>query len=280
MNYYDRVRMMIDVFVDTMSWIEESPKLTAAMQASRSQTVVYPAQMPLNLPEPRWESTTVAVTRNRSFAAAACSHQRNPSAKIGVLNFASATHAGGGVREGSFAQEESLCRCSTLYPCLATPELETAYYKMHRAKRDSRYTDTVIYTPEVIVVKSDDARLARLPEEQWFSVDVLTCAAPNLRIKPLIGSLSKRVTDEELYEIHCQRAKRILTVAALHQIDVLILGAFGCGAFQNNPAVVARAYHDVLPLFEGQFERIEFAVFCASRDTTNYVSFKRELVTE
>ena len=84
----------------------------------------------------------------------------------------------------------------------------------------------------------------------------------------------KRISKDELYQLHKQRARRILTVAAQNEADVLILGAFGCGAFQNDPQVVARAYNDVLAEFSHHFRTIEFAVYCRPHDDSNYRAFK------
>ena len=58
----------------------------------------------------------------------------------------------------------------------------------------------------------------------------------------------------------------MLSVAAVHRADILVLGAFGCGAFQNNPRIVAQAYKNILPEFDGQFSKIEFAVYCSPRE--------------
>ena len=83
--------------------------------------------------------------------------------------------------------------------------------------------------------------------------------------------------DAAQYGYHVKRAVHMLTCAAHHGVDILILGAFGCGAFKNNPEVVAKAYKDALAMFPGIFEKIEFAVYCPPGDDRNYKIFKRIL---
>ena len=104
--------------------------------------------------------------------------------KVCVLNFASATNPGGGVIKGSSAQEEATCRCSTLYPNLKEQRMWTQFYAPHRRAHDPLHNDDCIYTPGVMVFKSDTDYPQLLPEEKWYSVNVLTCAAPNLRERP------------------------------------------------------------------------------------------------
>ena len=86
-----------------------------------------------------------------------------------------------------------------------------------------------------------------------------------------------KVSNEELYEIHKQRADKILNCALYHGDDTVILGAFGCGAFKNPPEVVAKAYKDIITeKYLYKFRHIEFAVYCG-RDDTNYNVFNRIL---
>lgn len=80
-----------------------------------------------------------------------------------------------------------------------------------------------------------------------------------------------------LLALHKNRARHILSVAASKGVDAIVLGAFGCGAFQNDPAVVARAYKDVLEQYKGYYNLIEFAIYCRPRETTNYDAFRRTL---
>ena len=118
----------------------------------------------------------------------------------------------------------------------------------------------------------------RLPEDKMQAVDVITCAAPNLRehpsnaMNPGFGS-PVHLARQGIYFLHTQRARKILSVAALHDTDVLILGAFGCGAFCNPPDVVAAACRDVLPEFAHAFSTAESAVYCTPRDDANFRVF-------
>ncbi|MBQ1312281.1 MAG: TIGR02452 family protein, partial [Blautia sp.] len=124
----------------------------------------------------------------------------------------------------------------------------------------------------------------RMPKEDWVTVDVITIAAPDLRDKsnihaPLVNG-GTYMNDAELFGYHVKRAIHMLTCAAAKGADTLVLGAFGCGAFQNDPEVVARAYKTVLQEFPKVFRQIEFAVYCPPGGSRNYEVFKRVLGQE
>lgn len=201
--------------------------------------------------------------------------------KTVVHNFASASNPGGGVVRGASAQEECLCRCSGLYFNLNVQQMWDDFYGPHRLAHNPIHNDDIIYTPSVTVFKSDTANPALLPEEEWYDVDVITCAAPNLRENPSNGynqgdgSVSIRLSDKELLEIHEKRLRRILDVAVAQGDEVIILGAFGCGAFKNKPDIVALAAENVIKDYLKAFKVIEFAVYCSPRDDTNYKTFQR-----
>lgn len=215
----------------------------------------------------------IYVTTNRTMEAAADYYGN----KIAVLNFASATTPGGGVRKGSSAQEEALCRVSNLYLCLTDKKLWESFYQKNRNAKNNIHTDDIIYTPDVMVIKNDDYKT--LQESNYFRVDVITCAAPNLREVPA-NSFNRdegepiQLSDKELYKVHYKRAIKIMEVACANNVEVLILGAFGCGAFRNNPNVVAKAYKDAVEHFRHAFKEIEFAVYCPPKDPTNYNEFR------
>ena len=267
----------IEVFLDTISFINEDDYLSNAVNESIEKTVIYNTD--IDEIKAIKKLGEVRVSQYRSFEAAMKLHQEFLNKRIGVLNFASATNPGGGVTKGSAAQEESLCRVSTLYPVLATEYLLNNFYMPNRLKNNPLHDDTVIYTPDIVIFKSDNNSPTRLKKEDFIKVDVLTCAAPNLREKPgnlynFDGNTSIKISDEELYQIHLKRAKQILDVALVNKIDILILGAFGCGAFKNNPYVVAKAYKDILKEYKSYFDLIEFAIFTNEYNKENYLAFK------
>ena len=279
---YDRRERLIQVFEDTKTFIREEPTLAQKAEEARQATEFYPAEVYPQISAQPDKEGTIRVTRKKTFEAAMALHKEHKDWRIAVLNFASATTPGGGVTKGSSAQEESLCRCSTLYPALTSNALWDAYYSVNRAARNPLYIDALIYTPGVTICKTDDQFPERLEEKDWTEVDVITCAAPNLRQRPgnqynLDQSAPVVVSPEELLQLHKSRARHILTVAASKGVDAIILGAFGCGAFQNDPEVVARAYKDVLEEIKGYFSLIEFAIYCRPRETANYDAFSRIL---
>ena len=203
--------------------------------------------------------------------------------KVSVLNFASATNPGGGVIKGSSAQEEAICRCSTLYPNLKEQRMWNQFYAPHRRAHDPLHNDDCIYTPIVVVFKSDTNYPKLLPEEKWYSVNVMTCAAPNLRERPSNEMNSKDSDDavdisrEELQALHEKRMRKILEIAWKKENEVVILGTFGCGAFCNPPSVVAQAMKTVIQEYRMNFETIEFAVYCSMQYDTNYRIFQQIL---
>lgn len=279
---FDRRERLIQVFEDTRQFIRENPALAQKAEEARQATEFYPVEEYPQISAQPGRAGTIRVTKHKTFEAATAIHQSHPEWRIAVLNFASATTPGGGVTKGSSAQEESLCRCSTLYPALTSNALWDAYYSVNRAARNPLYTNALIYTPGVVICKTDDQFPERLEQPDWVEVDVITCAAPNLRQRPgnqynLDQSAPVVVSPEELLALHKSRARHILTVAASKGVDAIVLGAFGCGAFQNDPTVVAEAYKDVLEEMKGYFSLIEFAIYCRPRETANYDAFSRVL---
>lgn len=266
---------LIEIFQDTLNMMEENPSLMKVLAKSAQGTHLYKAEDPIEAPD---RSVTadrnceITVTPYRTFEAAQKLCKKYPGKRVGVLNFASATNPGGGVIHGAFAQEECLCRCSTLFPVLDADALWDPYYRFHRDQDGTLYTDACIYTPAVKVIKTDVEEPERMPEKDWYDVDVITCAAPNLRFDP------DAVNAKGLLELHLSRGQRILQVAAANWVDVLVLGAFGCGAFRNNPKIVADAYRQLMDLYRNYFTAIEFAVYCRDDEKVNYNIFKQVLL--
>lgn len=285
----DRRTQNIEIFKDTEKLCKNNTMLKNAItESSNRQYIVKEGDVIEYNREHRFSETAqVIVSKKRSLEAARAYRGQ----KVCVHNFASATNPGGGVTKGSSAQEEAICRCSTLYFNISEPQISDDFHSRHRqmlksGQLDTRYNDDCIYTPEVVVCKEDTAFPKLLQEKEWYKVDVITCAAPNLherpsnRMNPDGGSKPIRLKDKELKDLHVKRMRRIVDIAKKEKADALILGAFGCGAFKNSPSVVAEAMATVVNEYQYDFAVIEFAVYCPPGNTENYDVFKRRLLRD
>ena len=84
---------------------------------------------------------------------------------------------------------------------------------------------------------------------------MLSCAAINV-------GLAKRELSSSDVEAHMRaRIRHILATAAACRIDSLVLGAFGCGVFHNDPAMIASLFHHHLTgEFRDAFDVVVFAI--------------------
>ncbi|GAA2810661.1 TIGR02452 family protein [Kitasatospora aburaviensis] len=181
--------------------------------------------------------------------------------RVGVLNFASARNPGGGYLRGARAQEEDLCRSALLYTCLLeAPD----YYEAHRASTDLRYSHRVIVSPDVPVIRDGRGELLARP----YPVTFLTSPAPNA------GQLERRSAGTDVRGVLAERAVRVLAAAARHEIRTLVLGAWGCGVFGNDPAQVAEAFEGALGQYGAAFERVVFAVWDRTPVSANRAAFE------
>jgi uncharacterized protein (TIGR02452 family) len=168
--------------------------------------------------------------------------------RVAALNFASAKNPGGGFLSGARAQEESLARCSGLYAMLVNNPM----YAYHRSHLDPMYTPWVIYSPDVPVFRSEEWHLLDEP----YLCSFLTSPAVNA------GALRDRARQErEIRDRMRERMERVLSVAAIHGHAVLILGAWGCGVFKNDPQTIAELFQTALRgPFRGAFTHVVFAI--------------------
>jgi uncharacterized protein (TIGR02452 family) len=177
-----------------------------------------------------------------------------------ALNFASATKPGGGFLNGARAQEEDLARCSALYDCQLT---QPAFYDANRAFPSAIYTDHLIYSPAVPFFRNERLALLDAP----FTASIITSPAPNagavLRNDPGAGPAVRAAL--------AARAAHVLAVAEAKGHGTLVLGAWGCGVFKNDPEAVAAVFADHLasPRLSGAFARVVFAVYDRSPEATN-----------
>lgn len=189
---------------------------------------------------------------------------------LALLNFASAKNPGGGFLGGARAQEEDLCRCSLLYPAIAE---QTTYYEVNRARRGpdtALYSDHLITSPSVpfLRVRSEDAWL-----DAPFFADVITAPAPNA------GALDATALAVELDATFRRRTRMVIALAAHLGHREVILGAWGCGAFRNDPELAADAFSDALATIEHDFSRVVFAVFDPRTGAPNTRAFERRFAS-
>lgn len=235
--------------------------LAAALGAARDGTRMY-GPGPVEVTVPARASTVLEVTGESSLEAA-----RRLGGDVAVLNFASARNPGGGYLNGAQAQEEALCRASALYTCLLRAR---EFYDHHRAHRDPFYTDRVVHSPGVPVFRDDRGRLLDEP----FTAGFLTCAAPNAGV--VLRTAPERAAD--LPAALTARAERVLETAVAHGHRRLVLGAWGCGVFRNDPAQVAGAFRTLLGpggRFAGAFERVAFGILDRTPGGTVRAAFER-----
>jgi uncharacterized protein (TIGR02452 family) len=185
------------------------------------------------------------------------------------LNFASAKNPGGGFLSGSQAQEESLARASGLYPSLLT---QTSYYDVNRQCRTSLYTNHVIYSPRVPVFRDDQDHLLVSP----YSVSIVTSPAVNA------GAVRRNEPEniEKIESIMRFRIEAVLAIARKHNHRALVLGAWGCGVFANDPHSIASWYRDALTSqspFANVFDRVVFAVLDYADEMPTFKAFQQQL---
>ena len=211
------------------------------------------------LPEPGIEAAPVIEVTTESTLEAG----RRVGPGAAALVFASARNPGGGFLNGARAQEEDIARASALYECLrSVPE----FYAYHRAESDLRYSDRVIYSPDVPVFRYGQ-RLVDRP----YPLSMLTCAAPN---RGAIALNQPHLLDGVGSALNV-RAERVLRVAAAHGHRALVLGAWGCGVFANSPALVASVFKTALRRVPA-FDRVVFAILDRTGTGPAYRAFAEE----
>lgn len=268
-----------EIFKDTERRYQTNENLKNAVKYSIANQKLILANEKVKIKEEKGKTGEIIVSGKRTLEASESYAKQGK--KVCIHNFASATNPGGGVTRGSSAQEEAICRCSTLFPCLNTSVMWEGFYGPHRAAHNPLYNDDCIFTPAVKVFKSDTSFPEFLPEADWWDVDVITCAAPNLRnvpsnrMNPHAGNEKANVTVSELKEILLSRVHKIFEVAIASEAEVLILGAFGCGAFCNPPKVVAEVFAQCVEEYRKYFEVIEFAVYHTEREKANFEAFEQ-----
>jgi uncharacterized protein (TIGR02452 family) len=207
--------------------------------------------------------TRIEVTAESTQAAL---QRLAPEGACGLV-YASARNPGGGFLNGAKAQEEDVARCSALYPCLLT---QSAYYEANRALDSMLYTDHVIHAPRVPFFRVRSRELIEPP----FVASLIVAPAPNagqaLMRDPECGPSIERALR---HRVHC-----VLAIAACEGHSTLVLGAWGCGVFRNDPSRVADAFGAALEeAFADVFARVVFAIVDRGRDRPTLEAFAGRL---
>jgi uncharacterized protein (TIGR02452 family) len=234
------------------------PEDFAEVFRERDRRIAKPAATP----------TRFHVVNCTTFTAARDLLAADATARVFCLDFASAKHPGGGFLSGAQAQEECLARASGLYGCL---QRHPQMYDANLRQRTSLYSDHMIYSPGVPVFRDDDDVLLDEP----YCLTFLTSPAVNL------GA----VRDNEPHNVSraasvmLARIEKLLSLAVAHGDRQLVLGAWGCGVFRNDPAHVAQWFQHWLverPVFRGAFDVVVFAVLDRSDDLATFLPFQRQ----
>jgi uncharacterized protein (TIGR02452 family) len=181
-----------------------------------------------------------------------------------ALNFASAKNPGGGFLNGARAQEESLARSTGLYPCIVGQPM----YDHNRSLSDCMYSHYMIYSPAVPVIRDDFGNLLEEPVYSAFITAPAVNAGVVLQRDPSRG--------EEIRVTMAERITRVLALAAMKGHEALVLGAWGCGVFRNDPQEIAGLFRDALVgPFRGVFSRVSFAVVSRSDESSTLEAFER-----
>jgi len=265
---------------DTLRIIEEGGyalpegrrvELRAAIEAAKAGSRLYDlAVVAQPLPSVR-QDTALRVT-TETTCAAITRMEREGGGRLGALNFASARNPGGGFLGGAQAQEEALARSSALYPCLLT---QGAYYERNRTQTSALYLNLAIYSPGVPFFRDDEGALLA----HAAGCDVITAPAPNA------GAVRNNSPHEaeKIAPTLKRRAELVLAVAAAERIERLILGAWGCGVFRNDPAMVAATFAELLRgggRFAGVFREVVFAIYDTTAEQVVLAAFRKQFASE
>ncbi|MBK5963340.1 TIGR02452 family protein [Thiocystis minor] len=233
-----------------------------AVENACHRTLSLPPDAALPAPTlPAFPETRLQVANETTLEAARRLTERG--ARVLALNFANGIQPGGGFLNGARAQEEVLCRSSALYLTLRGDPM----YEAHRRRPLPDSSAWAILAPEVPVFRRDDGA----PLDQPWRLSVLTCAAP---YAPTVGQ--PRAGD-----LLQARIRRVLAIARAYDYPALVLGAWGCGAFANDPERTARDFRETLAeTFAGAFAEVVFAIADWSPERRFLAPFRDVFATE
>ena len=249
---------------------------TALEHAVQGSILFKPNDFPdVNVTAELEEGTAIEVMNETTLHAAQRKYHQYPEDHTLALNFASARNPGGGFLTGAQAQEESLARASGLYSCI---EQMDEMYKFNQTNRSMFYSDYLIYSPAIPVFRDEKDKFL----DDHYPLSIISAPAVNA------GEVLRWVKPDDIDDVQAEidktmarRIKNVLTVAAAHNSSILILGAWGCGVFRNDPKLIARLFsqHLVTGDFKNTFKAVVFAISDRSRNKNVLRAFQDEFAS-
>lgn len=232
---------------DTIAQLEDDAETWTAFKKT---TVWTPRTLRPPITQPESE-TVIDVWPGLTTIEACRRLSMDHHGKVCALNFASARNPGGGCLGGSGAQEERICDVSGLYHCLNGGSAAEMYRQNNANRRRGLYNDLAVYSPLVPVIKSEDGAAVNR-----YHVNFVSCPSVNAG-----NARSKGVSERDIARTMMGRIDLALNVMTHHGHRVVVLGAYGCGVFENKEEDIARMFQTHLSTkYEGVFDRVVFAI--------------------
>lgn len=265
----------VKIFHDTQAIIEKNEKLHKLTSEAVVKTKVY---------SENYESLAKVGNYDTTFSVEECvslieaRELLKTYKKIAVHSFANPIEPGGGVLMGAVAREEYLCRVSNLYSFLTSAqaaefyELHQQMYKEMQVEESFLASDLVTYAPGVTVIKKDLYGGKEVEyTDDWITVDIISASAPYFKEK-----LPEREHDVSIKDLYVKRIKNIFETAIDNGVEALVMGTFGCGAFNNFSSTVAKAFQEVLDedRYKNAFKHITFAIRDRYKPCDNLAAFE------
>lgn len=241
--------------------------IKAEIQFSTENTRVYSSEelnKLVEIQELKTSDSIVFNVTNEDVVSCVNRVKKENDSNIMCLNFASAKNPGGGFLNGAIAQEESLAFSSNLYACQIKTD---GYYNLHKSTKSCVYSDTMIYSPSVVFFRGHDGALENDP----VVCNVITSAAVN---KGVVKQREIHLIDS-INTLMKVRIDKMLALANTQKNNILILGAWGCGVFQNDPVDIAELFSELLRVkYKNVFKKVVFAIY--SKNEKFIKAFEKE----
>ncbi len=162
-------------------------------------------------------------------------------------------------------QEDTILRTSTMYKLIDTAYTLKNYYSFNKQNENN---SRCIYLSKVLFFKNEDD--IKLDDENQKVVDLILSTPPNQVKEDLSNEASKSIIYKKL--------KNLFNVAIEKKVEILILGAYGCGSYENSPTIVSKIFKSLIDEYNGYFKEIIFSIKSKDDFDTNYSVFKKNIL--